>query len=164
MRRFYALAGQQSNLADRHDFVQGDITNAEDMAAIRERHPDRKFRIAFAGTVMNQLGEDLIPQAVEALMQTLDGDTYEDAMLLVLDFAYPDPHDPAVIRLHNEWKPGTYSLLAIYKNDPQRRVRELFKFVGSRPNEVMISDGQIMVDGAFMGVREAILRRHRQKQ
>jgi hypothetical protein len=97
-------------------------------------------------------------------MQTLDGDTYEDAMLLVLDFAYPDPHDPAVIRLHNEWKPGTYSLLAIYKNDPQRRVRELFKFVGSRPNEVMISDGQIMVDGAFMGVREAILRRHRQKQ
>lgn len=159
MHRFHALAGQKPELADTVDFMLGDVLSVANMRAIREQFPDRKFRIAFLGTVVNQLGEENIPRAVEASMELLDD--REDAMVLILDFVHPDANDPSVVRLHPRWDSGTYALMGIYKKDPERRARVFFRFQTSRPSEVSVGPDQIMVDGAFMGVREALLRRRR---
>nr|AIA13153.1 Unknown Function [uncultured bacterium] len=157
MHRFHALAGEKLP-SDVVGFQQGDITDRRDVRRIRERFPDFKCRVAFAGTVFNQLGEDKIPDAVDAMMDVLD-DRYEDALVLALDFVYVDPNDRSRIRLHPRWGLGTYALIGVYKNDPQRRAREFFRFASSRPSEVEVGPDEIMVNGAFMSVRQALLER-----
>jgi hypothetical protein len=163
MSRFHAL-GRLVLPPEQHTFVEADITHMDDIMAIREQFPDRKFRIAFLGTVVSQLGEDHIPQAIDAAMAALDGETYQDAAVAILDFAHPDAEDPAKLKLHPQWSSGTYALNVIYKNDPERRVRQVFRYLTSRPTEVIIGQDEIMQHGAFVGVREAILRKRRLQQ
>jgi hypothetical protein len=158
MHRFHALAGEKLP-PDVVSFSRGDITNPEDLLRIREQHPDRKFRVVFLGTVVNQLGEDKIGPTVDTAMELLD-DRYDDAVVLILDFAYPDPEDPSIVRLHPRWGQGTYSLLAIYKNDEKpRKARLLFQYLTSRPNEVVVGPDEMVLQGTAVGVREALLKR-----
>lgn len=159
MRRFWSLAGYKLP-PEKVSFRTGDITDIENMHAIKALYPHRRFRLAFLGTVVNQLGEDAIVPAIEAAMEMLDDD-YPDAAVAIADFAYPDLNDPSRVRLHSRWSQGTYSLLLIYKHDPERRVRVIFRFLTSRPTEVIVGSDEIMVDGAYMSVREALLRRRR---
>jgi hypothetical protein len=156
MNRFHALAGTRVAPEVVH-FSQGDITDPEDMRHIQERNNLPKPRIVSYVTVANQLGDEAIPSLIESGMDLL-GD-YDDAMVLIVDFAYRDAEDPSVVRLYTHWDPGTYTAIGIYKNDPERRARVLFRYLTSRPTEVIAGNETMMVNGAFVPVREALRTR-----
>jgi hypothetical protein len=87
---------------------------------------------------------------------------YDDAMVLLVDFAYRDPDDPSLVRLHTHWDEGTYTAIGIYKNDPARRARVLFRYVSSRPTEVIAGADHMMINGNFVPVQTALRTRAQQ--
>jgi len=153
MRRFEALAGTRVAPEVVH-FASGDVTDLDDMRQIQEKQNLPKPRLVSYITVANQLGDEAMPRLIENGMQLL-GD-YDDAMVLILDFAYPDPADSSTVRLHAHWDEGTYTAIGIYKNDPERRARVLFRYISSRPTEVIVGQDTMMVNGKFVPVEEAL--------
>jgi hypothetical protein len=149
MHRFYRLRDAQLR---RVHFEHADITREDDMLAIRDRHADKRLKVGFLGTVLDQIGAEGIPKAIDLSMDMLD----DDGTLFIMDFGYVDPADHRKFRLHSIWTDWTYGLFAIHKADPSRTVHELMRFRTSRCFEAQVGPGSLLINGQYVPMTDLL--------
>jgi len=152
--RFLVLA--HAKLPNVH-FIQGDITDKNAVDAIRRRRDALGLgpaRIAFLGTVLDQLGQGRVAQGIRNAMSLVGN----GGKLIIAEFGQPDRRDPRKFSLLPHWGRYTYGYFAVHKDDGDGVIHPLIKFETSRPINGRVDGGLLDICGQLLPYREHLAR------
>ena len=146
------LGAKLSNLV----FVQGDLTDKDSIAMLKERCQGMDLRLAFVGTVLNQVGQENVDEVIDNVLDALED--HPDSEVVISEFAKIDRRRPSTLSLLPQWRQAGYRYFSVSKHD-RGRIQPLFTFTSSRPEVGRVEGGSIVVGGETAPLRELLAAR-----
>ncbi len=116
------------------DFVCADATEPDRLRSVIDKD---KFTITFICTMLYMLDNNQRKEVIKAG----DNCTEEDGLVVVQDFARPDPEDPSKLMFYDTWTPWRYNTMILDKTKPDLGFQEIINWKNGRCDELMIKLG-----------------------
>lgn len=127
---FDALSGNVKDV----EFVCADATKPNQLQQAIDKE---KFSIAFACTMLYMLNDAQRSEVIKGANDCLE----DNGLLVVQDFAKPDPVDPKKLIFHKIWTPWRYSTMVLDKREPEKGFQEIINWKNGRCDEMAVKLG-----------------------